>query len=415
MRRTQDRLRVRAGALALGALALGIPSALAEATNPAEKLNQIQEQMGQDKRSVDTLSRSALELAQEQDQLRGQLIQAASAAQARERELNLVEERLAMFETREAAGMRELVSQRGKLASLLAVLQRMGSEPPPALIVQPNDATGAARSAMLLTAVVPAVRREAAKLSTDLANLRVMRQKAAEERMRVAAASEALDRDRNVLSELLNQRRHLAAQTRDQLKEVQTRIGTLAEQAKDLRALIATLSEDAKRPVSAPAARAITSQIASAGAARNTPLENLRGMLTLPANGELVSRFGSVDGMGGHLAGIHLETKRAAQVTSPCDGKIMFSGSFRGYGKMLIIAANGGYHVLLAGLSKVDGAVGQVVLAGEPVGRMGSSSQSREGRLQGTKGERLYIEFRRNNVPVDPAPWFAALKEKVSG
>jgi septal ring factor EnvC (AmiA/AmiB activator) len=93
----------------------------------------------------------------------------------------------------------------------------------------------------------------------------------------------------------------------------------------------------------------------------------------------------------------------------------MYSGTFRGYGKMLIIAANGGYHVLLAGLSKVDGAVGQVVLAGEPVGRMGAGSQMREGRLQGTVGEKLYIEFRRNNVPVDPAPWFAALKERVSG
>jgi septal ring factor EnvC (AmiA/AmiB activator) len=414
MRRRQFRLRVGVGAVALAAVCLPAPL-LAQATSPAEKIDEIQKQLGQDKRDVEVLSRSALELAQEQEQLRGQLIQAAAAAQARERELNVVEERLAMFETREADGMRALVSQRGKLASLLAVLQRMGNKPPPALIVRPNDATGAARSAMLLTAVVPAIRHEAAKLSNDLVNLRTMRQKAADERMRVAAASEALDRDRNVLSELLSQRRYLAAQTRDQLKTVQTRMGTLSEQVKDLRALIATLEQDAKRPVSAGSGRTITTQIASAGAARNTPLENLRGALTLPANGELASKFGSDDGMGGQLAGIQLKTRARAQVTSPCDGKIMFSGTFRGYGKMLIIAANGGYHILLAGLSKVDGSVGQVVLAGEPVGRMGAGSQLRQGRLQGTVGERLYIEFRRNNVPVDPAPWFAALKERVSG
>ena len=84
---------------------------------------------------------------------------------------------------------------------------------------------------------------------------------------------------------------------------------------------------------------------------------------------------------------------------------------------MLIIAANGGYHVLLAGLTQIDGVVGQVVLAGEPVGRMGSGrSGSRQGGQSGTGGgERLYIEFRRNGVPVDPAPWFAELREKVSG
>jgi septal ring factor EnvC (AmiA/AmiB activator) len=405
MRRTQLVSKVLAGAVALAASAA---VAAGEPTNPTEKLDQIQKQIGRDQLDIESLSKSAVELAQEQEQIRLQLIRAAAAARAREAELNTVEQRLALFETREAEGMRALIGKRGKLASLLAVLQRMGSEPPPALVVRPNDATGAARSAMLLTAVVPAVRREAATLQNDLVNLREMRQKAAEERLKVAGAAEALDRDRNVLSELLTQRRHLAAQMRDQLKATEARVGTLAAQAIDLRALIASLSEDAKRPMSQGAGQTVTTQIASAGAVRNTPFESLRGLLTLPANGELKSRFGAADGMGAHLAGIHLETRPGSQVTSPCDGKIAYAGPFRGYGKMLIIAANGGYHVLLAGLSKVDGTVGQVVLAGEPVGRMGTQGS-------GPGGERLYIEFRRNNVPVDPVPWFAAFRQKVSG
>jgi septal ring factor EnvC (AmiA/AmiB activator) len=399
------------GVAALSALAASVALAAAEPTNPNDKLNDIQRQLRQDRQDIETLSRSAEQLDAEQEQLRAQLIRAAAVAQDRERELNVVEQRLAMFETREADGMRALVQQRGKLASLLAVLQRMGSEPPPALIVQPYDATAAARSAMLLTAVVPAVRTQARTLSNDLANLREMRRKAAEERLKVAAAAEALDKDRNVLSELLTQRRYLAAQTRDQLKTTQARIDTLAEQASDLRALIVSLNEDAKRPVSAGPAAPMTDRFGSAGAPRNASLEQLRGMLTLPANGELVSRFGSADGAGGHLAGIHLKTRPGAQVTSPCDGKIVYAGTFRGYGKMLIIAANGGYHVLLAGLSRVESSVGQVVLAGEPVGRMGAGAATQGG----LEGERLYIEFRRNNAPVDPVPWFAALRQKVSG
>jgi septal ring factor EnvC (AmiA/AmiB activator) len=393
-------------AAALLALAAQVTLATAEPSNPNDKLNEIQRQLAQDKQDIETLSRSAEQLVHEQEALRAKLITAATIAQTRERELNLVEQRLAMYETREADSMRALIGQRGKLASLLAVLQRMGSEPPPALIVRPTDATAAARSAMLLTAVVPAIQNEARKLNNDLANLREMRRKAADERLRVAAAAEALDKDRNVLGELLTQRRFLAQQTRDQLKATQTRVGTLAEQAEDLRALIVNLEEDAKRPLSA-GGPALVRSIASAGQPRNTPLDQLRGLLTLPANGELASRFGAADGSGGHLSGIHLETRPGSQVTSPCDGKIVFSGTFRGYGKMLIVAAIGGYHVLLAGLSKVDGSVGQVVLAGEPVGRMGAG--------QANGGERLYIEFRRNNVPVDPVPWFAALKHKVSG
>jgi len=386
-------------------------------TDPLEKLDAIERQLGNDRQNIETLGQTASRLAEEQKQLRQQLIEAAASAQTRERELNVVEQRLAVFETKEAEAMRALVTKRGKLASLLAVLQRMGSEPPPALVVRPDDATAAARSAMLLSAVVPAVQTEAAKLGKDLADLRDLRQKAAEERLKVAAAAAAFEKDRNMLSELLLQRRSLAAQTNQEIKATQDRVSAMAAQATDLRALIATLSEDAKRPLIRGSTQLITNQIVSAGAARNASLEGLRGLLTLPANGELMSKFGGSDGAGGRLAGIHLLTRPAAPVTSPCDGKIMFAGTFRGYGRMLIIAANGGYHVLLAGLTQIDGVVGQVVLAGEPVGRMGSGrSSSRQGGQSGTGGgERLYIEFRRNGVPVDPAPWFAELREKVSG
>ena len=389
-------------------------------TDPTQKLDKIERQMGQDRQQEQSLTQSATRLAQEQERLRGELIQAAASAQARERQLNDVEQRLAVFETREGTAVRALAGQRGKLASLLAVLQRMGREPPPALIVRPDDATAAARSAMLLSAVVPAIQKGAQKLSKDLLQLRDLRKKAAEERLAVAAAAGALEKDRNVIMELLTQRRMSAAQTDQQLKETQDRIKNLADQAGDLRALIASLNEDAKRPTLRPAVAPVTREIASAGAARSTPLDGLRGMLTLPANGDLTAAFGSPDGMGGKLAGIHLETRPGSQVTSPCDGKIMFAGPFRGYGQMLIIAVSGGYHVLLAGLTNIDGVVGQVVLAGEPVGRMGGSPPRQPAhkgisRVGSGGGEKLYIEFRRNGVPVDPAPWFAALREKVSG
>ena len=378
-------------------------------TDPLEKLDAIERQMNQDRQQADTLTQSGARLVQEQLRLREQLIAAASSAQVRERELNDVEQRLAVFETREGVAMRALAGERGKLASLLAVLQRMGREPPPALVVRPGDATAAARSAMLLSAVVPAVQSEAARLGKNLLELRTLRQKTAEERLRVAAAAGALENDRNVLSALIAQRRTLAAQTDQQLRQTQARVSALAGQAGDLRALIASLNEDAQTPGIRGSALVVTNQIALTGVTRSAPLDGLRGMLSLPANGELISVFGSPDGAGGRSAGIHLQTRPRAQVTSPCDGKIMFAGPFRGYGRMLIIAANGGYHVLLAGLANIDGVAGQVVLAGEPVGRMEPA------RALGNGSVRLYIEFRRNGVPVDPAPWFGALREKVSG
>ncbi len=408
--------------LAVAAVAIAAPLAGADtATNPLEKLEAIESQVREDRQKVEGLHRSASQLVREQGLLRQRLIQAAAVAQAQERELNSVEQRLAMLETRETTALRALEGQRSKLANLLAVLQRIGREPPPALVVRPHDATAAARSAMLLAMVVPAVQTEAKRLGKNLSVLRDLRHQTTEERLKVAAVSSALEKDRNALTQMMAQRRTLAEQTIQNLQSTKARIQGLATEATDLRALIASLNEDASRPEIRGSGAIVTNQIASAGAARIAPLDGFKGRLKLPANGQLAANFGSADGSGGRLPGIYLDTLPGSGVNSPCDGKIMFAGPFRGYGQMLIIAANGGYHVLLAGLTRIDGVQGQVVLAGEPLGRMGPGrAQGQVPAQQGdgrdiARGKRLYIEFRHNGVPVDPVPWFAALRERVSG
>lgn len=391
------------------------------ATNPVQKLNDIESQIRSDRDKVEQLNQTAQRFTRDQNLLRERLIQAASSAQLRERDLNIVEQRLAELETQEAAAMHAMNEQRSKLASLLAVLQRMGREPPPALIVHPDDASAAARSAMLLSSVVPSAQIKSKELAQSLATLRVLRQKQANERLRVAALASASEKDRNVLVLLLEQRRLLTEQTVQDLSTTRQRIEAMGDQAKDIRALIASLTEDERRPQPHGQGLVVTNQIASMGAAKSVSLDMLKGRLKWPTNGALAGRFGAQDGAGGKLAGIYLSTPPSATVTSPCDGKIMFAGPFRGYGQMLIISANGGYHVLLAGLTNIDGVVGQVVLAGEPLGRMGRERASSQATLQpgsattADGGRQLYIEFRRNDVPVDPVPWFAALKERVSG
>jgi septal ring factor EnvC (AmiA/AmiB activator) len=46
------------------------------------------------------------------------------------------------------------------------------------------------------------------------------------------------------------------------------------------------------------------------------------------------------------------------------------------------------------------------VAAGEPVGST---------EVPGTGTPKFYLELRRNGQPIDPLPWLAAPKEKVSG
>jgi len=109
-------------------------------------------------------------------------------------------------------------------------------------------------------------------------------------------------------------------------------------------------------------------------------------------------------------------TRAGAQVTAPCDGWVVYAGPFRSYGQLLILNAGGGYHVLLAGMERISVDLGQFVLTGEPVAIMGGGPQSAAAVATGSSQPILYIEFRKDGVPVDPSPWWAANdSEKVRG
>jgi septal ring factor EnvC (AmiA/AmiB activator) len=139
--------------------------------------------------------------------------------------------------------------------------------------------------------------------------------------------------------------------------------------------------------------------------------------VVLPVRGRLAARFGAAATEFGESKGIVLSTRANAQVVAPFDGKVVFEGPFRSYGQILIIEHRGGYHTVLAGLGRVDAVVGQWLLAGEPVGVMGSSGmaatdQGASGDSPGTSAQdhpKLYVELRHKGQPVDPAPWFGTL------
>ena len=114
------------------------------------------------------------------------------------------------------------------------------------------------------------------------------------------------------------------------------------------------------------------------------PFEAAKGTLRLPAQGRRIKRFGDADAAGGTLKGISLQTRSEARITAPADGWVVYAGQFRSYGQLLIINAGGGYHVLLAGMSRIDVSLGQFVLAGEPIAVMGNSAAPSQGERQFT-------------------------------
>src|SRR4029450_598438 len=136
-----------------------------------------------------------------------------------------------------------------------------------------------------------------------------------------------------------------------------------------------------------------------------------KGTRPLPAKGAKIKEFGAPDGLGGTEKGLSIAARPGGQITAPCDGWVVYAGTFRNYGQLLILNAGGGYHVLLAGMERISVDLGQFVVTGEPVAVMGGEAQSTASRAGAVSQPVLYVEFRKDGVPVDPGPWWAAANE----
>ena len=109
-------------------------------------------------------------------------------------------------------------------------------------------------------------------------------------------------------------------------------------------------------------------------------------------------------------------SKSSARSNSGDDRRKFNQHHRHNYSQLLILNAGGGYHVLLAGMERISVDLGQFVVTGEPVAVMGGGAQSAVAKASGASQPVLYVEFRKDGVPVDPGPWWAANEgQKVRG
>ncbi len=336
------------------------------------------------------------------------------------------QERLKPLDIRERTLRQSLEDRRGLMAEVLAALQRIGRHPPPALMVTTQDALQSLRSAMLLGAVLPEMRHETDLLIADLAELTRLRAQIADERDGLTRDLRALGEERQRLDLLTDQRQKQQAESEQALEQERQRAAQLARQADSLKDLIAKLEQGPGlpgrngRPGADKAGDGRPDFAALSDPGRLAPaiaFATAKGRLPLPVNGVRIKEFGAPDGIGGTEKGLTVAARPGAQITAPCDGWVVYAGAFRNYGQLLILSAGSGYHVLLAGMDRISVDLGQFVVTGEPVAVMGDGGGQVPAALAARSGQPvLYVEFRKDGIPVDPSPWWATSNgEKVRG
>jgi septal ring factor EnvC (AmiA/AmiB activator) len=364
--------------------------------------------------------------------LNQQLIDTAARVRDVEADIEATQARLKPLDERERVFQTSLDERREVIVEILAALQRIGRQPPPALVVRPEDALQAVRTAIMLGAVVPGMRTEADALAADLAELLRVRKDIDAENLKLTASLQVLAREQLRLNLLIDARQKQEDATAQTLDAQKQHAADLAHQVDNLKDLIAKLEQglDSSTRQARVDARAIAEDATRPDLAalkdpgRMTPAVAFaanRGHLHLPVNGSRIREFGASDGAGGTQKGVSIAAHFGAEITAPCDGWVVYAGPFRSYGQLLILNAGGGYHVLLAGMERISVDLGQFVLTGEPVavmggGLTGGGSQVSTAGATGAKQPVLYVEFRKDGAPIDPSQWWAITEgEKVRG
>jgi septal ring factor EnvC (AmiA/AmiB activator) len=377
----------------------------------------------------DKLKADIAAIGQDRSKLNAQLIDIAARVRGIETRIDDAEARLRPLDAREAEIRGSLDSRRTEIAAVLSALQRAGRRAPPALLVTPEDSLKSLRTAMLLGSVVPEMRLRAQKLVGDLGELVSLRKAIGAERDQLALDRDKINEDQTRLASLVDERQKKQSAAEKDMEAEATRAVALARQVDSLQGLIGKMEQDVRGAAKAAATANLRGTPATLNgkpnlAALKDPgrlspamaFASAKGLLPLPVNGVKIRTFGGSDGVGGVEKGISLASRPGAQVTTPCDGWVVYAGPFRSYGQLLILNAGGGYHVLIAGMERISVSIGQFVLTGEPVATMGSTSQIASVLAANASQPVLYIEFRKDGTPIDPGPWWAANEgEKVRG
>lgn len=363
-------------------------------------------------------------LKNDRNKLSQALVDTATRIKAIEGRLSAAEARIPPLNAREESIRNSLDSRRAVLAEVLAAVARLSRQPAPAIVLKPEDALASVRSAMLLSAVVPELRDEAETLVADLKELARVRQEIMAEKSALAEDHAGLDLERTRLAALVEERQRQQADTEKSLAAERTRSQALAKQVETVSELVARIEKEIESAAKAAEAarreaeskKAVAALSDPARIAPALPFAQAKGRLPLPVTGTRIRDFGAPDGAGGNEKGIQVATRAGAQVTAPCDGWVVYAGLFRSYGRLLIINAGGGYHVLLAGMEQITVELGQFVLTGEPVAVMGSGPKAASGTEVSASKPTLYVEFRKDGNPIDPTPWWAETdSEKARG
>lgn len=407
--------------LGMGVLALMLRPVMAADVSKADLAKMEREVQAQNLEHK-KLQAQATQISLELTRISKDMIASAKQIQNSEEKISRMESELETLRADLKKAEENFVVEDDNLIKTLSALQNLALKPTEALFVQPLTPVEIVRSAMLLREAVPYLQENAARIREDLEKIENQKNLVEKQVARIIRQKKILENEHEQMKALVQRKSKIRNAVEIKSVKAKKKVERLASQANDLRDLLNKLEkqrqeklrrqEEERRRLAelkAAEARRAAEETKKLEEKQRADLikfkpevinevgENFvkaKGHLLRPARGPVVTAYGEQMSKGVTSKGIIIKTRSQAQVISPYDGTVIFAGPFRGYGNLIIIEHGQGYLSLLAGLEEVDCELGQMLLAGEPVGQMPESGDTR-----------LYVELRKDNHPINPLTW----------
>jgi septal ring factor EnvC (AmiA/AmiB activator) len=363
----------------------------------AGRTDQIEKDLTQKKKDLKDVKKELSQTKEKEKEIRGKessILESLHTIEAelykKEKELKQMETQLA--KTKEKLGQTKsqiLMLNKGmgqtkeELFSRLTALYKMGRIPPEMFLLNSQSYIDLLRIDKYLRVIV----------DFDARLIETYRyQVALKERYQGELTQDQLQWERNIsevgkkkgeINKIRVEKRGLLKSIQNQKVVYQRLIGELEERSRGLQTLINKLERDK-----------------SLLAYGTSKYENLKGKLTPPVQGKVVSLF-KERGQNG----IEIKAPMGAEIRAVLPGKVLYSDWFKGFGNLVIID-HGDHTFTVSGYcSRLLKKAGDAVSQGEVIALVGSAGS--------LKGPCLYFEIRHQGKPQDPMRWISNL-DKVA-
>lgn len=315
--------------------------------------------------------------------------------QAAEADLAAGRASLAIVDGAVRAQAERLAQQQAPVAQLLASLQLLARRPPLTLFVEPGTASDMVHARAMMDAILPRIRARTAGLKAEVDRARSLADVRRRAVNQLAARTTSLGERRRELELAAAASRARAERLTSTAGIESDRAYALAQDAGDIGQLLGTLEDAAGTrdrlitlagPVPRPGSGVDDRDIAAA-----PPVASAQPAYRLPVIGRVLAGLGEVGREGTRSRGLTIAVAPGSQVVAPAAGRVVYSGAFRSYGRIVIIDHGGGWTSLVTNMVAVTARVGETVSQGSPIGRTGPDQPH------------LTLELRRDGVPIDIA------------